>query len=79
MSYLYCVSVPERVSVSSTSSVPPLIETDDASVPASSSFMDPPVTVIPPDKVIPEAMETGVVWLSTVIELSRSLLSAGHT
>ena len=56
------VSAPEIVSVSSTSSVPPLIETDEASVPASSSFMDPPVTVIPPDKVIPDAMETGVVW-----------------
>jgi len=70
-------------------------------VPVSASFIDPAVTVIAPDKVLPDAMETGVVWaterlvivessstsrpkllstevltLSTVIELSRSLLSA---
>ena len=55
------VSAPERVSVSSASKVPPLIETVEARVPASSSFMDPPVTVIAPDKVLPDAMETGVV------------------
>ena len=24
--------------------------------------MEPAVTVIPPDKVMPDAMETGVVW-----------------
>ena len=56
------VSAPERVSDSSTSRVHPLIETAEASVPASPSFMDPPVTVIAPDKVLPDAMETGVVW-----------------
>jgi len=72
----------------------------EARVPASDSFNDPAVTVIAPDKVLPDAMETGVVWatvrlvtveslstsrpklasevltLSTVIELSRSLLLA---
>ena len=94
------VSAPERVSVSSASRVPPLIETVETSVPASPSLMDPPDTVTAPDKVLPEAIETGVVWatvrlltvelsstsrpklasevltLSTVIELSRSLLLA---
>ena len=50
------------MSVSSASRVPPLMETVEASVPASSSFMDPAVTVIAPDKVLPDAMETGVVW-----------------
>jgi len=54
------VSAPERVSVLSTSRVPPLIETVEPSVPASSSFMEPAVTVIPPDKVMPDAMDTGV-------------------
>ena len=94
------VSVPETTDELSASSVPPLIATVEASVPASPSFMDPAVTVIAPDRVLPEAMETGVVWptvrlvtvellstsrpklasevltLSTVIELSRSLLLA---
>ena len=94
------VSVPERVDELSASRVPPLIAIVEASVPASSSFMDPAVTVIAPDKVLLDAMETGVVWptvrlltvelastsrpklasevltLSTVIELSRSLLLA---
>jgi len=56
------VSVPERVSVSSASRVPPLIETDEASVPVSSSCNDPAVTVIAPDNVLVDAMETGVVY-----------------
>ena len=56
------VSAPERVDELSASRVPPLIETVEASVPASSSLMDPAETVIAPDKVLPEAMETGVVW-----------------
>ena len=56
------VSVPERVDELSASRVPPLIETVEASVPVSSSFMDPAVTVIAPDRVLPDAMETGVVW-----------------
>ena len=55
------VSAPERVSVSSASRVPPFIETAEASVPVSPSFIDPPVTVIPPDKVFPDAIDTGVV------------------
>ena len=94
------VSAPETVDDSSASRVPPLIETVDPSVPASPSFMDPAVTVIAPDKVLVDAMETGVVLatvrllrvessstsrpklasevltLATVIEFSRSLLSA---
>ena len=94
------VSAPERVRVSSASRVPPLIERVEARVPVSPNFMDPAVTVIPPDKVMLDAMETGVVLatvrlvtvessstsrpklasevltLSTVIEFSRSLLSA---
>jgi len=56
------VSAPERVSVLSTSRAPPLIAIVEASVPASSNFMDPAETVIAPDKVLPDAMETGVVW-----------------
>ena len=55
------VSVPETVDELSTSRVPPLIETDEASVPVSASFNDPAVTVIPPDKVLPEAIDTGVM------------------
>ena len=56
------VSVPERVSELSASRVPPLIAIVEASSPASSNFMDPAVTVIAPDRVLPDAMETGVVW-----------------
>ena len=70
------VSAPERVSVSSASRVPPLIETVEPSVPASSNFIDPPDTVIAPDKVLPDTMDTGVVWatvrLVTVESLSTS-------
>ena len=56
------VSVPERVDELSASKVPLLIAIVEARVPASLSFMDPAETVIAPDKVLPEAMETGVVW-----------------
>ena len=56
------VSAPERVDELSASRVPPLIETVEASVPVSSSCNDPAVTVTAPDKVLPDAMETGVVW-----------------
>ena len=56
------VSVPERVDELSASRVPPLMDIVEASVPTSSSFMEPAVTVIAPDKVLPDAMETGVVW-----------------
>ena len=31
-------------------------------VPASSSFIDPAVTVIPPERILPDGMETGVIW-----------------
>ena len=44
------VSAPERVSDSSASRVPPLIEIVEASSPASSNLMDPAETVIAPDK-----------------------------
>ena len=48
----------------------------EASVPVSANFMDPAETVIAPDKVLPDAMETGVVWatvrLVTVESLSTS-------
>jgi len=56
------VNAPERVRVSSASRVPPLIETVEPSVPASSNFIDPPDTVTAPDKVLPDAIDTGVVW-----------------
>ena len=56
------VSAPETVIDSSASMVPPLIAIVEASVPVSPNFMEPAVTVIAPDKVLPDAMETGVVW-----------------
>jgi len=56
------VSAPERVSDSSASKVPLLIAIVEASVPVSLSFIDPAETVIAPDRVLPEAMDTGVVW-----------------
>jgi len=69
------VSAPERVSVLSTSIVPPLIETVEPSVPVSSNFMDPPAeTVIAPDKVLPVAIDTGVM-LATEREVIVELLS----
>ena len=44
------VSAPERVSDSSASIVPPLMDIVEATVPVSSNFMDPPAeTVIAPD------------------------------
>ena len=46
----------------------------DASVPASVSFNDPAETVIAPDKVLLDAMETGVVW-PTVRLVTVELLS----
>jgi len=45
-------------------------------VPVSLSFNDPAVTVIAPESVLPDAMETGVIWatvrLLTVESLSTS-------
>ena len=55
------VSDPDTVEVSSAFKIPPLIDTVEASVPVSPNFIDPPVTVIAPDKVLPAAMDTGVV------------------
>ena len=70
------VSVPERVSELSASRVPPLIEILEASVPVSASFNDPAETVIPPERVFPSAIDTGVIWaterLLTVESLSTS-------
>jgi len=71
------VSVPETVDESSASRVPPLIATVEARVPVSVSFNDPAVTVIAPDKVLPEAMETGVVW-ATVRLVTVELLSTSR-
>ena len=56
------VNVPDTVSELSASRVPPLNETVEASVPVSLSFMEPAVTVIAPDRVFPDAIDTGVVW-----------------
>ena len=55
------VSVPDTVSELSASSVPPLIEILEASVPVSASFIDPAVTVIAPESVLSDAIETGVM------------------
>ena len=71
------VSVPERVDELSASRVPPLMDIVEASVPASSSFMDPAVAVIAPDKVLLDAMETGVVW-ATVRLVTVELLSTSR-
>ena len=72
------VSVPEIVSVSSTSRmVPPLIVTVEPSVPASPNFMEPAVTAIAPDKVMLDAMETGVAW-PTVKLLTVELASTSR-
>ena len=71
------VSAPETVDELSASRVPPLIETVEARVPVSPNFMDPAETVIAPDKVLPEAIETGVVW-PTVRLLTVELLSTSR-
>ena len=71
------LSVPERVDELSASRVPPLIAIVEARVPVSSSCNEPAVKVIAPDKVLPEAMETGVVW-ATVRLLTVELLSTSR-
>jgi len=71
------VSVPDTVSELSASRVPPPIAIVEASVPVSSNFMDPAETVIAPDKVLPDAMETGVVW-PTVRLVTVELLSTSR-
>jgi len=69
--------VHQRVSDSSASRVPPLIAIVEASVPASSSCNDPAVTVIAPDRVLVDAIETGVVW-ATVRLVTVELLSTSR-
>ena len=71
------VSVPERVSELSASRVPPLMDIVEASSPASSNLMEPAVTVIAPDKLLPSAIDTGVVW-ATVRLLTVELLSTSR-
>ena len=69
------VSVPERVDELSASRVPPLMDIVEASSPASSNLMEPAVTVIAPERVLPDAMETGVVWATVrlvTVELSST-------
>ena len=56
------MSAPDKVKVSSASRVPPLMDIVEASVPVSLSFMDPPVTVIAPERVLLAAIDTGVMW-----------------
>jgi len=71
------VSVPDTVRELSASRVPPLIEILEASVPVSASFIDPAVNVIAPERLLPDAMETGVVW-ATVRLLTVELLSTSR-
>ena len=49
----------------------------EARVPVSSNFMDPAVTVIAPDRVLQDAMETGVIW-ATVRLVTVELLSTSR-
>ena len=56
------VSAPDTVRELSVSRVvPPLIEILEASVPVSASFIDPAVTVIAPERLLPPAIATGVM------------------
>ena len=55
------LSAPDTVEDSSASRTPPLMDIVEASVPASVSFNDPAVTVIAPDRLLPDAIETGVM------------------
>ena len=44
-------------------------------MPVSASFIDPAVTVIAPERVLPDAMETGVIWATErllTVELSST-------
>jgi len=42
-------------------------------VPVSASFIDPAVTVIAPERVLPDAMETGVILATERLEIEESL------
>jgi len=55
------VRAPDTVDDSSASRTPPLIAIVEATVPASDSFIDPAVTVIPPKRLLPDAIDTGVM------------------
>ncbi len=55
------VSVPDTVSELSASRTPPLIEILEARVPVPASFIDPAVTVIAPERLMPSAIATGVM------------------
>ena len=67
------VSVPERVDELSASRTPPLIAIVEARVPASVSFNEPAVTVIAPERLLPDAIDTGVM-LATEREVIVELL-----
>ena len=68
------MSAPDTVSELSASRVPPLIETLEVRVPVSLSFNEPAVTVIAPERLLPEAIDTGVM-LATEREVIVELLS----
>jgi len=68
------VSVPERVDELSASRDPPLIAIVEASVPVSLSFNDPADTVIAPERLLPDAIDTGVM-LATYRAVIVDLLS----
>ena len=69
------VSVPEIVSVSSTSRmVPPLIETLEARVPVLFSFNDPVANVIAPDKLLPELIESSVFAVTVKLPIVEDWL-----
>ena len=58
------LSAPDTVEDSSASRTPPLIDIVETRVPASLSFNDPAVTVIPPERLLPDAIDTGVILLT---------------
>ena len=54
---------------SSASRTPPLMDIVEASVPASERFNDPAVNVIPPERLLPDTIATGVM-LATVRDVT---------
>ena len=68
------VNVPEIVNDSSTSNAPPLMLTFAASVPALLNFNVPPVfTVMFPERILPEVIETGRRLLTSRFETVESV------
>ena len=69
-----CVTAPEIVSDSSASRTPPFIVMFETIVPLSANCTVPPVfTVMPPERLFPSVMETGVRLLTDrllIVELS---------